>query len=304
MNRFRKNLPSLDALVFFEAAARTLSFSRAAEELYVTQVAVSKRIRGLEEELSVRLFVRTGRQLSLTPAGQRLQERVRPALGFLDEAVALCQQEGLRRQSAIQLVCNQHLNFFWLAPLLREFQLNEGGGMVSVVTANNLVDVITAETDVAVFYGKAPPAGWDVEFLFRDILVPVTAPGVVGQAASLPILEYEREAPDWLNWSNVPRHLERFGLGEAEVLPCRSFVETISLAMRGKGIALGVLPLLVNELAEGRLTTVGSYSWDTGRCYYFATPKGREVSEATASLKAHLLGAVQNISCKEPFSEL
>lgn len=88
MVEYRRRMPSLDALVFFEAAARHNSFTAAATELFVTQAAVSKRIKELESRLGVPLFDRDGRRLSLTDAGRRLYERAAMALEYLDEAIA------------------------------------------------------------------------------------------------------------------------------------------------------------------------------------------------------------------------
>lgn len=154
MNYFRRALPSPDALVFFEAAARHRSFTRAAEELNVSQVAVSKRIRTLEADVGVALFLRLGRSLVLTDKGQSFAERVKAGLAFLEEAVHATR--GTRRQrQVIHIAANENMNFFWLAPLVRDFQMAGNDAVVSMVSANNVADVVRGETDLAIFYGKS-----------------------------------------------------------------------------------------------------------------------------------------------------
>ena len=154
MSYFRRTLPSLDPLVFFEAAARLKSYSRAARELNVSQVAVSKRIKGLEADVGKPLFERQGRSIVLAPEGHAFAERVRAGLAFLEEAVVAARAEAPRQRQVIQVAANENINFFWLAPRVRSFQLAGNDAVISVVTANNVNDVLRDDTDVAIFYGR------------------------------------------------------------------------------------------------------------------------------------------------------
>ena len=112
MSFFRRVISSLDPLVFFEAAARHQSYSRAARELNVSQVAVSKRIRRLEAEVGRPLFVRQGRTIALTAEGHVFSERIRSGLAFLEDAVHAARATSPRSRQVIQVAANENMNFF------------------------------------------------------------------------------------------------------------------------------------------------------------------------------------------------
>lgn len=289
MNYFRRTLPSLDPLVFFEAAARLKSYSRAARELNVSQVAVSKRIRGLEVEVGKLLFERQGRSVVLTPDGHAFAERVRSGLGFLEEAVMAARVQAPRQRQVVQVAANENINFFWLAPRVRNFQMAGNDAVVSVVTANNVNDVVRDDTDLAIFYGKAPPAGWSAVELFGEIIAPVTSPKFrakleSGRAKTISLLDYRKEAPEWVNWDSPAISEVRKQFSHATRRQCSSYIQSISLAIEGKGIALGVLPMLYRELRERRLVSLLTPPVHTAHRYFLATPHGRLRTPATQGL--------------------
>lgn len=283
MDYFRRTLPSLDALVFFEAAARLQNFTHAAEELHVSQVAVSKRIRALEADLGQQLFTRLGRSLALTPEGRAFAERVHVGLAFLEDAISATRHSQRARQ-VIQVAANENVNFFWLAPLVRDFQMAGNDAVVSVMTANNVADVLRADTDLAIFYGKAPPEGWTTEVLFDEIIAPVSVPG-----SPVILLDYGKEAPEWVNWQSLPQTRQWFPAAPRQ--HCSSYIQSVSLAMEGKGLALGVLPMLARVISEGRLTPGPFAPMATGHRYFIGTPNGRPASSATQALIAALMAA-------------
>ena len=293
MSYFRRTLPSLDPLVFFEAAARLNSYSRAARELGVSQVAVSKRIRGLEEDVGKALFERQGRSIALTADGRALAERVRAGLAFLEEAVAATRAEGPRQRQVIQLAANENINFFWLAPRVRSFQLAGNDAVISVVTANNVTDVVRDDTDAAIFYGKLPPAGWTARELFGEVIAPVASPKYwdrleKGRLRTATLLDYRKEAPDWVNWDSDATSAARKLFPNAVSRQCSSYIQSVSLAIEGEGVALGVLPMLQRELDDGTLVQLTSSPFHTGHRYFLATPRGRKRTMVTEELLEYL----------------
>lgn len=295
MNYFRRTIPSLDALVFFEAAARHRNFTRAAGELRVSQVAVSKRIRALEDDLGAVLFLRQGRRLELTPAGRALAERVRAGMAFLEQAITATRSGVRRARQVVQVAANENVNFFWLAPLVRDFQMAGNAAIVSVVTANNVTDVVQAETDLAIFYGRSAPEGWIAEPLFDEIIAPVASPAcrLALEAGERPVLlDYRKEAPEWVNWETL--NLPGAGRWFPQAVPrvCSSYIQSISLAVEGKGIGLGVVPMLQREIAEGRLVPLAAPLW-TGNGYFLGTPATRPRSPATEGLIAAMKAATE-----------
>jgi LysR family glycine cleavage system transcriptional activator len=296
MNYFRRALPSLDALVFFEAAARFRNYTHAARELDVSQVAISKRIRALEADVGTALFERKGRSVVLTDEGRAFAERVSAALAFLEEAITVIRSGTRRPRQVIQIAANENMNFFWLAPLVRDFQMTGNDAVVSVVTANNVTDVVRAETDLAIFYGKAPPHGWTAHALFDEIIAPVVSPayraGVEsGAIKAMTLLDYRKEAPEWVNWETLVHPDAGEWFPKSVIRQCSSYIQSISLALEGKGIGLGVLPMLSREIRDGKLVTLANQPIPTGHRYFLGTPDGKKSAAATQDLIATLRSA-------------
>ena len=303
MNRFRRTLPSLDALVFFEAAARLNSFSRAAEELYVTQAAVSKRIRELEARLNQALFRRHGRALTLTAEGRRLYQHTGMALEFLVDA---CRQASGDDTEVVQVAANSAVSLLWLPPRLKRFGLGKNSANVSLSTSDRPGDTLDPNHDLAIVYGYGDTPGWRSELLFAECLVPVAAPGYLESMglpatleldddnrdlARLTLLEYDRLAPDWLNWQSW---IERFGnsaLARCRIDHCRSYARAIGAALDGDGLALGSRGLVDDELQAGRLRVIGERELVSGRGYYLACPENRRLGPGALALRDHLLHA-------------
>lgn len=301
MQNYRRHLPSLDALVFFEAAARHNSFTRAAGELYVTQAAVSKRIRELESRLGVELFHRDGRRLSLSPTGHSFYHRVGMAMEFLDEACRLASADDTE---TIRIAANSAVSLFWLAPRLRAFGLGEQSANVSLFTSDNVSDTLDPANELVIIYGNGDNPGWSSELLFAERLVPVAAPGYLeslGIDADAPpgddawrrceLLEYERLAPDWINWRLWLERMPATPLVNCSRSRCRNYAQAIGAALEGRGLALGSLGLIDDELAAGRLRIVGGGRLETGRGYYLAQPRRKKTGNAALALKRLLRSA-------------
>ena len=299
MKKYRRHLPSLDSLVFFEAAARLNSFTRAGGELYVTQAAVSKRIRELESRLGVDLFHRDGRRLSLTDIGRKFHQRVGMAMEYLEEACRLATDED---SATIRIAANSAVSLFWLAPRLREFGLGEYSANVNLFTSDNVSDTMDPENDLVISYGHGDNPGWSSELLFVERLVPVAAPGYL-QALNISadsntdrkswqqcnLLEYERLAPDWINWHLWIERMPDSPLRQCPLIPCRNYGQAIGAAINGKGLALGSRALIDAELKARRLQTLGDQELETGRAYYISQPRKRNLGTAAIALRQLLL---------------
>lgn len=282
--------------MFFEAAARLKSYSRAARELKVSQVAVSKRIKALEAELGRPLFERQGRSIALTTEGEAFAQRVTAGLSFLEEAVSVARANTSRQRQVIQIAANENMNFFWLAPLVRRFQMAGNDAVVSVVTANNVTDVVRDDTDLAIFYGKAPPAGWSGRVLFDEVIAPVASPDYRarlgrGEVQEPTLLDYRKEAPDWVNWESFRGTAAERWFPKAVSRLCSSYIQSVGLAVDGMGVALGVLPMLSSELGDGKLVSLVAEPVRTGHKYFLSTPDGKKTVRATQELSSYFLAA-------------
>ncbi len=209
----KRSLLPLNALRVFDAAARSLSFTRAADELAVTPAAVGQQIRALEETLGVILFRRTARGLELTPEAARALPHLRAGFSAFEESVSALQEgQGAARLS---FGCARGAIRHWLMPRLAGWLQQNPEASVQVVALDSPVDFAQANLDLALSFGPAPDAeGVFGRKLADEQLVTVAAPGappralgwrtMEGPAAALP------DAGQALDWAIA-------GLGEAQV---------------------------------------------------------------------------------------
>ncbi|CAL92947.1 transcriptional regulator GcvA [Azoarcus olearius] len=246
-------LPPLPALRSFEAAARLLSFSRAADELHVTHGAVSHQIRALEAQLGLALFARDTRGLRLTPAGEALLQATNGALRGIADAVA-----GLRRHLRPDRLSVSVMPSFagrWLAPRLAAFLDANPGCELNVLSSDAITDFARDGTDLAIRWGFGGYSGVHSELLMDDVMFPVVSPHFAGGVprtpaglAGLPLLRSVGE--DWLPWFRAA------GLDWPE--PSRGLVLSdsgllVQAAIDGQGVALARRSLAMRAVREGRL---------------------------------------------------
>ncbi|HEY3911218.1 MAG TPA: LysR substrate-binding domain-containing protein [Stellaceae bacterium] len=260
-----RSLPPLGTLRTFEAVARQLSFTRAADELALTQSAVSHQIRALEEQLGARLFQRRHRAIELTADGQTLLEGVRAGLDsvlFASERV-----RSRRRVGVLTVAAPAAFAVWWLVPRLGRFAALHPEIEVRIAAIDGREpDLWRDGIDVAVVKRPAKAAvGNEVEMpLLHELVFPVCAPSLLGDAQPLTdprdllpytLIECEEAATEdaefaWSTW------LGRFGLESAPAgrrLRFSHFGVALSAAVDGLGIALGRSPMVDAELAAGRL---------------------------------------------------
>lgn len=258
-----RQLPSLDPLKGFVAAARHLSFTRAAEELCLSQSAVSRQVQTLEAQLGVALFQRSTRALHLTPEGERLFRCASDALDRLGAAVA--DLAASRRRPKVTVSASIGVAALWLVPRLSAFQARYPEVGVRVSADNRNVDLEAEDVDVALRYTTpgAAPAG--SRRLFGERLAPVASPAVAAalpdgprlSAANLPhltLLAFEdgRDHP-WLRWDGWQGELGGAPSAARGLLQFNHYDQCLYAAQAGQGVALGRLPLIADALADGRL---------------------------------------------------
>ncbi|MBI5786638.1 MAG: LysR family transcriptional regulator [Rhodocyclales bacterium] len=255
-----RRLPSLDALKGFDAAARHLSFTRAAAELSLTQSAISRQVQTLEDQLGVRLFVRGVRKLSLTPDGELLHRAAAKALADLAEVCA-----GLRagqRRPRVTVSAAISIAALWLIPRLGGFQERHPDVDVRLSADNRTVDLAREEVDVALRYGPPELMPPDALLLFDEVVFPVASPAIAAafppnpqpaDLAAVTLLAYTGEPVPGLDWSPW---LVSLGLEKARpkaLIQFNQYDQMIRAAADGQGIALGRGPLVRRLIDEGRL---------------------------------------------------
>src|SRR5438067_3427499 len=274
--RNRNVMPSLDLLQGFEAAARHLSFTKAGEELFLTQSAVSRQIKELEEQLGVELFHRRHRALVLTEAGQRFYAAAAQVLTTMRTATSR-----LRAQTGKKTLSVTTTNSFaalWLIPRLAGFTRTHPDVEVKITAETRVQDLERDGLDIAIRHGPASLAGPDAIRLFGERVFPVCSPKLLKahplrQPADLKnhtLLQYDD--PDarhpWLHWKTWLEVAGVPDLRPAATLSLSGFEQIIPAAIAGHGVALGRSPLVKDLLAEKKLVAPFKTAADPARAYF------------------------------------
>ncbi len=272
-----RRLPPLNALKAFEAGARHLSFTKAADELNVTQTAVSHQVRLLEEHLQVRLFRRLTRKVELTTEGRLLLPGLSEGFDRLAEAVALVGQHSDERVLTVSVTPS--FGSKWLVGRLPRFWRSHADIELRIHHTMDLVTFGRDETDMAVRYGSGQWPGLSAEYLLSVDLVPVCSPRLLEQGPKLEepadlanhTLLHEEDYEEWSQWLT--------SAGAEQVEPRRGQVlddgwVMIQLAINGEGVALGSLALVADDLRAGRLVSPFDLRLSTGSAYHIVYPQG------------------------------
>jgi LysR family glycine cleavage system transcriptional activator len=272
-------LPPLGSLRAFEAAARTLSFSQAADELHVTPAAVSHQIRGLEEQLGTALFRRLNRKVELTEAGALLLPGVADGFARLREAVGRVRarhETGTLTVSAAPTFAAK-----WLVLRLDSFREQHPEIDIRLSATDILIDFERHEVDIAVRYGAGRYDGLGVELLMRSEVFPVASPKLLPidgpEQLGRQVLLHDDTAlrdpglPDWRMWLRAA--------GSRDIDPSRgprlgSTMLTLEAAAAGKGVALVNDTLAAGDLASGRLVRLFELALPDAFAYWVVYPPG------------------------------
>lgn len=260
MMHYWKRIPPLKALFALEAASRHASFTRAAEELNVSQSAVSHAVTTAETFLGVPLIDRASRPISLTPEGKAYVATLASCFTQL-----AAEAEVLRRRTVpdvLTISCNLAYGNYWLLPRLKGFHAAHPDLQVNMVTTYQGLASLDEGIDVAIRFGNGHWPGFDSQLLFREAIVPVASPDYVERNATvrhpldllnhrlLHALSVERSWYDWQQW------FEHFGIAFPNPLPGPKFDNHLLMmqaALSGRGVALGWVGTASDFLRQGAL---------------------------------------------------
>lgn len=296
--RSTRSLPALVSLRAFEAAARRLSFSLAAQELFVTQSAISHHIQRLESELGVALFERRARAVALTPAGQAYYEHVHAAFELLRQGTDEIRAPAAAR-STLKVGLLASFATRWLAPRLPAFAAAHPDIDLQLQPDIGLADVAGGDVDVAIRYGRGGWPGVASRLLMAERLSVVCAPGLIAgrkrprapdDLLRHPLLaSHARQPFEWDAWA---RH---FGmdLGRAQTVHLHDYNIVVEAALAGQGVAIGRHRLIAPHLASGALVQAlpGAVLKDPRIGWWFVAPRGALTPPARA-LRDRLIQAV------------
>ncbi|MBC7918544.1 MAG: LysR family transcriptional regulator [Rhodoferax sp.] len=263
-----------------EAVARHLNFRAAAEELSLTQSAVSRQVQSLEEEVGVPLFLRHTRAVELTSAGAQLLRAVLPSLERIDSAVHQVRRSSGRKSVAISTWAS--FASMWLIPRLEAFQTEYPDIDIRMDATDTTVDLETSDADIALRYTRPQSAPTNAVRLFGEQLTPVASPWLLksgkplkkgadlAQFALIEASDTHRHANvEWLSWR---RWLIENGLPKLEPKRWMYFNyahQIAQAALTGQGLALARMPLVADSLANGDLVEVlPGHRLDTPLAYF------------------------------------
>ena len=298
MSAHHSDLPPLIALRAFEATARHLSATRAAEELHVTLGAISHQLRLLEEHLGTALFVRGHRQLSLTVKGAQYFEAITGPFS----ALRLATRSMVQPESKSLLKVRAHTTFAlrWLIPRLSDFYAGHQHVELVLSVSNDPVDFKRDDLDFAIRLGNGQWAGATGERLLQNIVSPVCSPAylqehpLTGGAAGLKqhvLLQSTRpeRRDEWPSWLKA-QGIDSFD-GYSHMY-FESSALSYQAAVEGHGIAMGQLALVQRDLDEGRLVRLFDETLNTGdSAYYLIYPEDRRMSARMKEFRAWLVAA-------------
>ena len=290
MPTLRSQLPPLNSLVAFEAAARHLSFTRAGAELLVSREAVSRQIRLLEGHLGVKLFVRLHRALALTEAGAAFQAEVRPGLEAIARSAGAVRRDGQRPK--VTITATIALASFWLTPRLSRFRAAYPGTEIRVVVSDAPGDMAADGIDVGLRYGDGAWPGLAATRLFDIESFPVAAPGYLADHS--PVRgPADLAGHTLLNLDGTPHAVEDWGWWLAgvgapppvagDMLGFDSYANVIQAAVAGQGLALGYGGIIDLLLADGTLVRPLKTALSRGQAVYLVVPR---TASPTPNVKA------------------
>ncbi len=263
------------SIVVFEAAARNLSFTQAAQELNVSQPAVSRQIRDLEEMIGCRLFHRNGNAIALTRSGQQLAESVEAGLGRISNTIIaiseIWKSESVAIRSHVTLLSN------FVIPLWTGTEAADLNVAIEIQSARNDAPIAFEGPGIAILYGNGSWPGFVAERLLDDQLYPVCAPAtrerypeddfhaIVQQEPLLQLSQYVDPEMNWSLW------IERFNLrdaGKAGKPNFNDYEMLLQTCKAGRGVAIGSACIVAPSLEAGLLVRIGDISLNTDFGYY------------------------------------
>ena len=291
-----RRLPPLNALKAFEAAARHLSFTRAADELFVTQAAVSHQIKALEEFLSLKLFIRRNRTLLLTEEGQAYFLELKDIVKNLQDATERLLARGSK--GAITVATPPSFASQWLVPRISKFSLAYPDIDVRLKAVDFDEGFLADDIDVAIYYGRGRWSGIQAEKLHTEFLTPLCSPSLfqgskpLNSLADLKhhVLLHDSSRAIWKMWL---KHFNVFGVNVNQGPVFSHSMMVMQAAALGQGIALGNSVLAKPELDAGRLIMPFEEKLESRDAYYLVCHEGQAEMGKISAFRDWVMNLVQ-----------
>jgi DNA-binding transcriptional LysR family regulator len=293
-------LPPLDALRGFVAVARRMSITLAAQDLYLTQSAVSRQVQSLEEHLGAALFIRKHRALALTDAGEQLLHIASPWLDRLGEFSRSIRHDG--RPRPVTITASIGVAALWILPRLGLFQTAYPHIDVRVAANNRLLDLELEGIDLAIRYCREEQAPRGATLLFQEHIVPVANKSVAAVAFSVDsdlsqqvLLELDDRRLPWLRWSDWLRGQGLRGIEPKAYLHFNQYDQVVQAAIEGHGIALGRIGLIFPMLEDGRLVAQPGRDIESSEYAYWLVQMSKTSRPEVTALRDWIMNNVPRV---------
>lgn len=298
MLKNRAALPRLDYLLTFEVAAELESFAAAAKELNVSETAVSRKIRLLEEHFNCALFLRGHRSVQLTDQGRKLLAGISAPLKALEETAL--GMHSAPTPGTVRMAATNSVAALWLLPRLPAFRRSHANITISLFSSDLDKECLSERFDLTILRGEGIWPGYRAERLFGETVFPVCSPGYAENQKTLAcveelpaqsLIEVTNNHTEWLNWTTW---LARKGVDPARIrhsTHVNTYPLAIQAAVDGLGIALGWGHLVDRHIKDGRLVRpLGDVHVRTRSGYYLLRREDARHDPDTAQVAAWLLG--------------
>ena len=277
----KRRLPPPNSLVVFEAAARLQSFTAAAEELNVTQAAVSRQMQNLENSLGAKLFAREYRKLTLTAAGVHFHRAVSMGLEFIASSASELRDSSVEKPE-ITVSSTVAVSAFWLRPKIAAYLTANPAVDIRLLASDDEQARPGTDADIVIRYGHGKWPGLEASFLFAEEIYPVCGPRYLNsRTITRPsdllqetLLHFDRKNLDWIDWEAWLQGFGCKGLPLERGLHFNNYNIVIQAALEGQGIALGWNRIISQLLKDGHLIRLLSESFVTDRAYWMVWKNG------------------------------
>jgi DNA-binding transcriptional LysR family regulator len=293
MSSVRRILPLLNALPVFEEAARSSSFSRAAETLGMAQPSVSRFISNLEDQLGVTLFNRHHNKVSLTQEGEQFFEATKLGLGHIRMAIE--NLDNATTSNILTILCSQGFAHLWMLPRRDSLMAHLKGYEIHLSTTGNPSSHEPRNTDIEIRFGRGDWGNKESHLLFEEVVFPVCSPGfaslnnLTGQKLNLqsiqnlPLLAQDRGEHGWMDWQSLFKYFGgTFEFSKDQYL-LNNYALALQAAMEGKGIALAWESLADSHLSNNWLVALDGMKIRTGKGYYLVFSPTNPVADGLRS---------------------
>ena len=259
-----RSLPGTRALRTLVSAGRHLNFTRAADELGLTPAAVSYQIKEIEDQLGVKLFVRSSRSIHLTPEGEVLLEASGEALDIVNRAAARVRRMSRTTTTQLKVTVDPHFATKWLMRRVDSFRKLNPGIELRFEVSYEVREFDVDDIDIAIRYGGGKYPGLAANRLFENVVVPVCSPKLLKSGRplteprdlmhhTLAHIEWSRQGVTWPNWQMwmAAAGINDFDDGRVVVFGTSS--DAVEAALAGEAVALADFAMVANDLSEGRL---------------------------------------------------